>query len=818
MKRYILFFLISLAVSFAGKTEQWRLHPTYTNLLDRIIETPDYTWLLCANQLYSPAFADYSKRTNSLYRYYRKGEELLWLSSQNKLSSSIPVEAEYDFSNRCMIVCFDDGDVNLVYDNGDVKDIPGLKIAEGYNKNIWSVTAMPDSPLAYLSTDFGYFTVDGKKGEIVSSVNLGRKVNATAEFDGVVFVGCEDGVYTLNPPSDTSLLKVSDRNKAIRFAVLGNRLYLYGGDAPIGYVGYFEAGDPERKFNLLVEGYVDTFEPGRDNITFGCLNEFQQYDREGNVTVTPMDAAYAGRKKALSGQNGVWVDMGYDGVHLFNTGKDAQSWSPSGTVILPNASNAFIASNMAYSDKYGMLVRNHGLTNKFENISPGTPDLISGLKDMEWTPYSATVLSPGGGLSLSNPAGLAIDPNDKDMVYCGSVMDGLLALNMADVSKSYRLGRKNDAAVGEPGLLPVFEPHPSIPTYYSISTPYFDAAGNMWTTHYDTDNKGFVAMYWTPEARKATNSSGNYMPFGTFTIPKLTGALRSTAFPLRAANNRNKVLFYTRTGVQCMMLDHNGTLDNRNDDKETYFNTAIYDQYGSLVNTGYYNSFFEEPASGRVWLGCMNGVFYFDPAELNKNGDTRLTRPIVRRNDGTNIVDFLLNGVTVNVITSDNLGRKWFATEGAGLICTSATGEDVIKSYTTDNSEIPSNQVYGICYNPVSNSMMVSTDSGLAELFLSSPSSEDGGKSDVTVYPNPVRPDYYGYVTIEGLEPGALVKIMDSAGNMVKEVGLSYDGSIQWDVTNFNNKRVRAGVYYVLASSGPENEGFAAVGKVLVIN
>lgn len=113
--------------------------------------------------------------------------------------------------------------------------------------------------------------------------------------------------------------------------------------------------------------------------------------------------------------------------------------------------------------------------------------------------------------------------------------------------------------------------------------------------------------------------------------------------------------------------------------------------------------------------------------------------------------------------------------------------------------------------------MMISTDKGLAELFLSTSA---GGDSDnkAVVYPNPVRPDYFGYVTIEGLADNALVKIVDAGGNLIKEVGFATGGEARWDVTNLNSKRVPGGVYYVLASGAPDGEGFSTVGKVLVVN
>ena len=86
------------------------------------------------------------------------------------------------------------------------------------------------------------------------------------------------------------------------------------------------------------------------------------------------------------------------------------------------------------------------------------------------------------------------------------------------------------------------------------------------------------------------------------------------------------------------------------------------------------------------------------------------------------------------------------------------------------------------------------------------------------IYPNPVRPDYFSHVKIEGVPDNALVKIVDAGGGLIKEVGFAAGGEATWDVTNLNFKRVPGGVYYVMCSGGPDSDSFSTVGKILVVN
>ena len=138
---------------------------------------------------------------------------------------------------------------------------------------------------------------------------------------------------------------------------------------------------------------------------------------------------------------------------------------------------------------------------------------------------------------------------------------------------------------------------------------------------------------------------------------------------------------------------------------------------------------------------------------------------------------------------------------------------------TVSNSYIPSDIVYTVAYNPDNNSLLMSTEHGIAEFYPSGGSSQDNdGENTLTVYPNPVRPDYLGWVTIENLPDNSIVKITDAGGNLVKELGFAENGTVKWDVTNAEMKRVRSGVYYIFASPGSDSENTSAKGKILVIN
>lgn len=824
MKNKILILLGFIAAFIIpAKGDQWRLHPTYSEYLGRIIDTPKYTYLLSGNQPYAYGIKDYGMRTNSLFRYDKTEKETEWLNISNKLSYPVVVSAEYNFEKSYLLVCYDNGDIDLIYDNGKTVNIPGLRVADpSILRTLNGITFIPGSNEAYIATAFGYITINDEKEEIGTSRIIDINYTAAVSYGGDIYVGNGEGLFCLDPRGGHDRRKIEGIGSVEKFLISGSRLYVLNGSGWSAKIDYLDADDIAGGFKPLMATYLLGLEPCKDGILAIGYSDMWKVDKEDEWThyTLPIEAVW----KKTYGYDGrkFWVDMGLKGVKQIEGQPDSQEWKATGETILPNAANCFKSNSMAYSDKYGMLVRNHGMDYNFSSVTNFPPDYISGLKGGDWIPYSISACDPErlDTYRVNNPNGLAIDPLDKDVVYCGSVQNGILRLNLADPSKSLRLGLKTDPAAGNPGFIGITDPPTKqyLETYSPFGPPGFDSEGYMWIPYFNIDANKEEIWYWSPEDRKATTSAANYKPLKRWEIDNIRGANALAFLPMRSAQNKNMMIISVIEGNVVKLIDHKGTVDNQRDDVVYTFSTNIYDQDGNKFDCTNYRTFFEDQQTGNLWVGTDKGVFYINPRTVNDGGDTKVTRMKIARNDGTSLADYLLDGACINMITSDGQGRKWFATNGGGITCTSPSGQQVLKTYTTENSMLPSDVVYSLCYNPSNNSMMISTDAGLAELLLSESSVEAGDDNGVAIYPNPVRPDYYGYVNIEGLEEGALVKITDSAGNLIKELGFADDGTIRWDVTNYNNKRVRSGVYYVLASGVSEGSGFSAAGKILVVN
>lgn len=808
--------------------EQWRLHPTFDGKIERIIDTPEYTYFLSYNQMYLPIVSSTSNIYMSLYRYDKDGDEIQWLNKQNILSESNLRIAKYNPDKHYLFIAYDNGNIDLLFDNGNVVNIPGLKLSNNsYSKNINAVNFSSENDEIYAVTDFGYIVVDDVKGEILRSRTYSKTLTSAARFHESVFLGCSDGLYIADVSShdDFDKIKQLDNYENVRSIIpFADKLFVLYGEGYGASLPYLTYSDGVFKRNdWMVTNFTDV-ERRKDGLLICGPEDIWCIDTNLEMTSYHRDRGDVSRK--ISGWTGseFWMDMEREGLCLKKASRDESgnvSWSVLKESVIPNACNAFKVTSMAYHPNYGMLMRNHGVDARLGNYDEQTHDLISSYRYFEWSPRSTTYLSPSEAFVQWNPRGIIIDPNDNNHVYSGSIKHGLMRLDLDEPSKSLRIAREGDRGNGKPGFVAV---HPDFKGWSDaspFSEPAFDNYGNLWTSWYDYDldkvkQNALEFWYWTPEDRAASKDAASFRPLKRIKIAGAPVGTSQMLIPLRSSSYRNILMYCPGTweGLP-VFIDHKGTLDNQNDDERVDIKEFI-DQDGTNVNFAYVMSVYEDTSNGLVWLGLDKGVINFRPSEIMKTGG-RVNRIKVSRNDGTNLADYLLDGVSVNCIVPDNSGRKWFGTGGGGIVVTSADGTEVLRTYTTDNSELPDNTVYSICYNPENNSMMISTDKGLAELFLSTSA---GGDSDnkALIYPNPVRPDYFGYVTIEGLADNALVKIVDAGGNLIKEVGFAAGGEARWDVTNLNSKRVPGGVYYVLASGAPDGEGFSTVGKILVVN
>ena len=136
-----------------------------------------------------------------------------------------------------------------------------------------------------------------------------------------------------------------------------------------------------------------------------------------------------------------------------------------------------------------------------------------------------------------------------------------------------------------------------------------------------------------------------------------------------------------------------------------------------------------------------------------------------------------------------------------------------IHKFTTDNSPLYSDQVVKIAVDGSNGEVWIGTSSGMLS-YRSDATEGKNDYSDMYTFPNPVREDFGGVVTIAGLVESSTVKITDINGNLVYEA-VSNGGVVTWDLINYRGKHVSTGVYLVFASNSDGT--LSDVTKMLII-
>ena len=222
-----------------------------------------------------------------------------------------------------------------------------------------------------------------------------------------------------------------------------------------------------------------------------------------------------------------------------------------------------------------------------------------------------------------------------------------------------------------------------------------------------------------------------------------------------------------------------------------------------------------EDLDGAIWIGNTKGIFMTATPENVFQSDFTLTQPIVPRNDGSGLGDYLMSGIPVTCIAIDGGNRKWVGTLENGVYLLSADGMETIEHFTAENSPLITNDINDIAINGQTGEVFIATPKGLCSYRgdATDPATSMS-KSNLKVFPNPVRPEYQGNVHITGLMYNSDVKIVSAAGKLVAE-GTSVGGEFTWDCCYDNGRKVSTGIYYALCADEQGNKG--AVAKILII-
>jgi len=208
---------------------------------------------------------------------------------------------------------------------------------------------------------------------------------------------------------------------------------------------------------------------------------------------------------------------------------------------------------------------------------------------------------------------------------------------------------------------------------------------------------------------------------------------------------------------------------------------------------------------GSIWVGTNDGITeFFDPFSIYNGTNGNFVRDL----EG----NVIIKDETTTALAVDGGNRKWIGTLSGGIWLYDENGE-LIVNFTAENSPLLSDEIFDIAIQPITGEVFIATSQGIIS-YRSTATTAATTHSEITIFPNPVRPEFGGVVSINGLVFEAQVKITDVSGRLVWQ-GESAGGTATWDTLDFNGRRVQTGVYLIFSTSDDGED--TMVGKVAVV-
>lgn len=786
--------LFSGLVAFAQHAPgTWRTFPMLGNNFDRVVDTPSKVYYLTGGSLYSYDKAD--KETV----YYSPGE----------MTSNYGIQKMfYNPYGKYLLLTYADSSMDLLYDDGRLVNLPDIT-----NANLLTTKAIRDVAFApgkiYVATDFGMVIFDDKDHYVLESGIYSLPFDLIMEAAGQIFVKHSGRIYS-SPVGERhksfDSFRQSDLNaNVIDWAPVGTDTFIYAVANQLYKATVDASSSSVSATSLSGLAGVSIIEPAASDSYFAVgTNSVLTITPSLEVTATAIPANLKSHRLASwDGVSSVWA-ANAAGIGCF----DITSSTPVVKMekYLPDGCLKFGVVNYVPTPDGDIYLANLGDGRFYSPSSPYGKDAPIMTVLYNWNTDEFKDVSPlldNGSTINQGPINTLVDPVDPEILYTVTLKSGL------NVYKNRKL-----LHVLNETQIPIDKTW----TYWLMGL-FFDPDGNMWLA--DQNNSSYrdcPEYYILPASKIATlrTSPGSIKKTDWLQaqMPHYSSDDRRYMLAFSSRKNPTRAFHMTDYGNAYVGYDTKGTLTTEDD--EAVASNGLYTQDGNNVHFSTNNCLVEDK-NGHFWIGTSEGVLVItDIDQLGHTSEIQVVRPKVARNDGTVYADYLLSTDRINHISVDPTNRKWISTQASGLFLVNEDGTEILANFTKDNSPLVTNDVYSTYCSPDGNDILISTPAGLMLYSgTSAPAADD--YSDVFAYPNPVRPDYTGWITVQGLMDNSLVKIADAQGNVVAS-GRSEGGMFVWDGCNNTGQRVRSGVYMVLASQSDGSDSSGAVTRIVVIN
>jgi hypothetical protein len=704
-------------------------------------------------------------------------------------------QIEYDPINKQLLIIYENGNIDVLA-SGGVTNIPDL-----YDKQMSSSKAVNHIQFyqnkAYLSCDFGVIVLNMQKKEVADTYYIGPnatdvKVLNTTIHNGYIYALSSSTIFkaSISEPNLvnyefwTTMSGLPGSGDFQSIASFSNQLILQRGGKLYRLDG-----------NNIWQTFLPTVDVTNMNVSNGSLNIFSGnsvnlVDTLFNVKIisdlgTITDAEYDVNNKTY------WFAANDLGIIPYKeTGPE--------TPIKPAGPALNIPFSMTFAGKKLFVVP--GGRGATQDNRAGVVMILD--ENGVWSNIYAKTIQAQTGNDALDFMNVAVDPSDNKHFFVTSYGTGLFEFKNNAFSQWYNNLNSTIETVASDNPL----------HYMRLDGAIFDKDENLLIVNM-TGGKS-VGI-------KILLANGTWTKL-LYSFPNVAQLLIPTLGRIMISNQNpnQKWIPSIRYAPGLCVYDDNGTLANQSDDKSIFFSQFTYPETDSngntVLNSVAINSVYTtaQDKNGVVWVGTDMGPFLFYNTSNVFNSDYTCSRVKIPRNDGTGLADYLLVNEKIKAIAIDGANRKWIGTESSGVYLMSENGQVTVQHFTTTNSPLLSNNIISLAINPITGEVFFGTDQGIVS-YQSDASEADSTFSNVYAYPNPVRENYSGVITITGLVQNTQVKITDLNGNLVCET-VSNGSIATWDGKDVHGRKVSTGIYLAICVS--EDGTQSTITKILVIN
>jgi hypothetical protein len=769
LKKHLLLLMLFVMAVASVNASTWKLHHCYvTANMQNVIDAGDKVYYV---------------NSKNLYQFDKETQTTIALNSLNMLSEDLVSQIYYDDVNDLLFVAYTSANIDVIDGSGKVTNISGVSNAiirvynytldsDGlvdYNEKIINDITFHNG-IAYVAVGYGYITIDESTMRITSNKLVGRRitVNSVAVVGDRLLVLSNKNCYYGPVTSDEDPVSSFDKYEGSFsggkvFPIDDNSAFVLGKSALYNF--NFSSG------SLVVTSLVSAAATNVQKTSTGFIANFAGQKYYYTIDPTGMTATKVGTVAAFASSNPygdgtVWVTDA-NGLHTANSTTYYKVNSMTSDILY------WLKYDTALDLLYAGVSARNGLT-----VTGGTPaNVINTYNGTEWANATAYTAS-GAGYEF------VILPMDSTTYVRASWTNGIHKVKNNELKLNYT---KSNSLMG---------------TYKA--QPAFDMHGNMWIVSSYGNSTCPVAMLPADKVVKNSVSKTDwFQPSGLTSLN--TGSMQRSRFLI---SHKNNVKIYNDgdylgSGMNGRFLcwsnfNEVDTLDNYTLVDISHF----VDQNNGIVSWIYFRHM-EEDANGLIWVGHNGGLFVLDPDVLF-NDHPNVVRPYVTGSGADN--GYLCEGYDVYDIGVDRENNKWIATNN-GLYFVSPDGTRVYNHFTTSNSDIPDNLVYGVECDVKHDRVYIVTASGIAE-YIAEGDAAAMDLNSVYAFPNPVEPDFTGMIKIANLMVNSYVTITNREGEVVKQLGPGR-GSVLWDGSGSDGERVPTGLYnvYVAEDAQPAITG-----------